>query len=301
MTDQQLRTLLAIAACGSFTRAEHTLFLSKQAIKKQIDALEKELGFPLFLRSYQGVELTPAGKEFVRGAERLIGDLDALVDSGRRRSSEEQVIRIANPDHPRLLLERAFAAFACRYPQVRQQVILRDWTCFVEDLLGGRIDVAECILKPELLRPGIAYRPLFAVPYKCLLSPQHPLAARERLELQDLQGFRLAILASNTRLIEEIRRAAPDTAVEILRDNDLQKVYSLCYDNCIFISKAYYVSHMEPLVAVPLACGITAVAAILYRKDPAPLVRMFLDVVEQIYPPVPQALAAGALDLHEGD
>ena len=39
MNDKQLRSMIVIAQCGSFSRAEEQLFISKQALKKQMDAL----------------------------------------------------------------------------------------------------------------------------------------------------------------------------------------------------------------------------------------------------------------------
>ena len=50
MNDNQLRSFLTVAECGSFSKAEEGSFLSKQALIKQIDALEDELGFRLLSR-----------------------------------------------------------------------------------------------------------------------------------------------------------------------------------------------------------------------------------------------------------
>ena len=54
MDDKQLYSLLKIVECGSFSKAEEVLFLSKQALKKQIDSLEDEVGFPLTIRTHCG-------------------------------------------------------------------------------------------------------------------------------------------------------------------------------------------------------------------------------------------------------
>ena len=51
MLDPRFETCLRAGRSGSITRAAEELFLSKQAAKKQIDSLEAELGFPLFVRS----------------------------------------------------------------------------------------------------------------------------------------------------------------------------------------------------------------------------------------------------------
>ena len=65
MNDKQLKSFITVTECGSFTKAENFFFFSAQALKKQIDSLENELGFALFLRSSKGVVLTAAGKKFL--------------------------------------------------------------------------------------------------------------------------------------------------------------------------------------------------------------------------------------------
>jgi len=58
MNDKQLQSFITVAKLGSFSKAADELFLSKQALKKQIDSLERELCFTLFSRSAQGMTLT---------------------------------------------------------------------------------------------------------------------------------------------------------------------------------------------------------------------------------------------------
>jgi len=58
MNDKQLQSFIVVAKLGSFSKAADELFLSKQALKKQIDSLERELCFTLFIRSAQGMTLT---------------------------------------------------------------------------------------------------------------------------------------------------------------------------------------------------------------------------------------------------
>ena len=61
MLYKQIRCFLEVANCLSFTAAAKNLFMSQQAVTKQIAALEQELGFPIFERTSAGMELTPAG------------------------------------------------------------------------------------------------------------------------------------------------------------------------------------------------------------------------------------------------
>ena len=62
MLYKQMCCFLEVANVLSFTTAAHNLYMSQQAVTKQIAALERELGFKLFNRSTRSVALTPAGR-----------------------------------------------------------------------------------------------------------------------------------------------------------------------------------------------------------------------------------------------
>ena len=79
MTDEQLKLLFLVAEKGSFSKAEESGYVSKQAILKQINKLEEELGFPLFDRGKKGVRLTEAGSHFVSGIKKLQTQKEKLI------------------------------------------------------------------------------------------------------------------------------------------------------------------------------------------------------------------------------
>jgi len=62
---RQLRSFVAVAERGSFTRAADDLYVAQQAVSQQVKALEKALGVTLLWRTSRRVELTPAGKVFL--------------------------------------------------------------------------------------------------------------------------------------------------------------------------------------------------------------------------------------------
>ena len=79
MLDPRFEACLRAGRSGSITRAAEELFLSKQAVKKQIDSLEAELGFPLFVRSSRGLTPTESGERFLDGIEQLTAQYRQLV------------------------------------------------------------------------------------------------------------------------------------------------------------------------------------------------------------------------------
>ena len=64
MTIQQLKLIKTLAECGSISKASQQCFLSQPALTRQIQAMEKELGFPLFERCYNGIKPTRPGHIF---------------------------------------------------------------------------------------------------------------------------------------------------------------------------------------------------------------------------------------------
>src|ERR1700754_4470491 len=78
MNLRQLRTFIAIAESGGFARAEGRLHLSQPAASRQIQALEAELGIPLFDRIGRSIRLTSEGQDLVRRSRRLLQEADSF-------------------------------------------------------------------------------------------------------------------------------------------------------------------------------------------------------------------------------
>ena len=97
LDSELLRTFLAVAESGSFSKGAQRIFRSQSAVSLQIKQLEQVLGQAVFQRQARGVSLTPVGEQLCPTAEQVIGLLDETV--GRLRSNPLQgSIRIGIPD-----------------------------------------------------------------------------------------------------------------------------------------------------------------------------------------------------------
>ncbi|WP_458735195.1 LysR family transcriptional regulator [Zobellella taiwanensis] len=76
MKDHQLRALVKVAEEGSIRGAARALNLSQSALTKALRELEGDLGTQLLIRSYRGVEFTPAGKTLLSRARLALSTLD---------------------------------------------------------------------------------------------------------------------------------------------------------------------------------------------------------------------------------
>lgn len=72
----------SVARTGSFSITARELLISQQAVSRHIKVLEDELGFPLFLRNYQNVQLTEAGEQMLQ----LFLERDELLASYQRKA-----------------------------------------------------------------------------------------------------------------------------------------------------------------------------------------------------------------------
>ncbi|WP_241496070.1 LysR family transcriptional regulator [Pseudomonas putida] len=84
-----LRSLLAVADSGGFTRAAQQLHLTQSAISAHIRRLESEAGHRLLERTTRSVSLTPAGARLAGYARTILAlhdDARASLGAGRRVS-----------------------------------------------------------------------------------------------------------------------------------------------------------------------------------------------------------------------
>ena len=72
MYNHLLDTFIAVADCGSFTKAAGKLFISPTAVMKQMNALEAELDLKLTERTPSGIRLTKAGAVIYQDARFLM-------------------------------------------------------------------------------------------------------------------------------------------------------------------------------------------------------------------------------------
>lgn len=92
---KEIKYVLAIADCGSISKAADMLYISQSSLSKYISRIEQELGIALFVRDFAGVRLTEAGEVYVRHARKIQAvaeDLDAEIRE--LKSKNENRIRV---------------------------------------------------------------------------------------------------------------------------------------------------------------------------------------------------------------
>ncbi|MCC8112165.1 MAG: LysR family transcriptional regulator [Ruminococcus sp.] len=78
MTLVQLKYAIAVAGEHSLNEAAKKLYLSQPSLSSAIRTLERKIGFAIFLRSKNGITLTPEGAEFIGYAKSVVEQYDIL-------------------------------------------------------------------------------------------------------------------------------------------------------------------------------------------------------------------------------
>jgi DNA-binding transcriptional LysR family regulator len=91
---RQIQYFVAVAENGNVSRAAHELSISQSTVTEAIRELESDLGFQLFVRKAQGVELTLKGGQFLRHARKILAE---IADARRTLSDNKVQSRASSP------------------------------------------------------------------------------------------------------------------------------------------------------------------------------------------------------------
>ncbi len=154
MNFQNINYFLATATERSFTRAAEKLHITQQTLSGQIAALERELGFRLFVR-HVPLELTEEGKAFERYAISFHRNYRAMVNEFADRAHEKRgTLRIGVAmTRGRILLPEIIKRFEEAYPLVNLEIQEDTNEALKNSLLAGDTDLMIGDLSEHI--PGV--------------------------------------------------------------------------------------------------------------------------------------------------
>lgn len=190
----ELQVFLAVATERSFSRAATRLHRTQPAVSQAIKRLEEELGERLFDRSFKGGQLTEAGKILQDYAERLTrlrdeaeGAVREIQDLRRGRvliGANEAAVHVLLP-----VVER----FREAHPQAQVEVSRRPSRQIASEVLSRTLDFGVLTFPPR--ERGLLSLSLGEDELVMLMNPQHPLAARRQVTMEELG--RQTVIAHN--------------------------------------------------------------------------------------------------------
>lgn len=287
MNTNELKSFITVAQCGSFQKAAELLFLSSTAIIKQINSLENEIGFKLFLRTNKGVLLTDSGKVFYDYSKDNLRRMAEAVQSAKDRSHQgREPVRIGfsaiNPyKHITDISIFTDGSDSMVFPILVP--ISSKFNQFIDEVrnLGRNVDIIPYYLQNKLFDSFCQEFCLARIPMYIAVYHKHPLAEKEVIRFDDLNGQNVVTIASNFNssyesFNERLRKEAPHVRLTSVSFIDFSLFNEIIAENNLLLVGGY-IKDTHPLLRfIPLEEELLLPYGLLYSITPSPGVEIAL-------------------------
>ena len=230
---QQLRYVLEITRHGNhLSAAAQALNTSQPGVSRQIQLLEAELGFNIFVRTRNRIiGVTPQGEHVVDIARRVIDDLAALHSLKDEASQGNRGTLTIGTTHTqaRYVLPRVIGTFVERYPEV--ELVLKEGdpeeVCQMVDA-----GVADFAIGTETSRnfPHLVKLPCLDITRSVVARVGHPILEVKRLTLQDVAAYPIIVYgvrhSGRSKVMNAFREAGIEPKISLSAiDADICKTY----------------------------------------------------------------------------
>ncbi len=280
MDTKKLEALSAAVLQGSFTRAAETLGYTQSGLTHMMNALEKELGFPVLIRDRSGVRLTAEGERIFPLVQECLNAAEALErEAALMCSGREETIRVA-----------AYASVAVHWlPEVVQQfrserpdVSIHLQMGNVEEvyrwLRQGKVDMCFASRQEE---PEVRWFHLRDDPLLVILPPDYDLAGREGITVDWFDG-REMLMPSPGMYLDAMRFLRSQGVEPVVRQSRISDsaIISMVEHGLGFsvLSELVLRGRQSDVLAVPMipAAARDLGVAVLPRGELRPMVRRFI-------------------------
>lgn len=217
MYNPLLDTFLAVADCGSFTKAADKLFITPTAVMKKINVLEAHLNLKLIDRTPAGVDLTPAGKVIYRDAKFIMDYSKKSVAAANAATLDYDTTfcvgtSLLNPAKPFMDL---WYKINQSFPDYKLHLVPfednHDGILSEIKKLGEKFDFLIGVCDSKAWLSICSFLPLGRYKKMVAVSRDHRLAEKKQINIEDLHGETLMMVGRG------------DSGVNDFIRNDLEK------------------------------------------------------------------------------
>lgn len=177
----QIKALVAIADCGSIRAAARAMSISQSALTRNMRELEDEFAAPLIVRTYKGVEFTPAGQALLTRARFILESMNlAAQEVAFLRGGTGMQLRVGiTPVVATTFFPSVYRRFTQTYPNAEITLVEGLLTEIIPKLLEGRLDFGIAIASPAGLPPEVILDPISEISLAVAGRVDHPLATNQ--------------------------------------------------------------------------------------------------------------------------
>lgn len=191
MTITQIKYFITVAKCMNITKAAAQLFLSQPALSRHIKNMEEELNVQLFVRTTNGIRLTPAGSSLYVGLSDVYKNYMEQVEKAakiQKGLSGILKVGILNQMNVADFMPLVLHHFEAVYPNVDLTFVDASFESLISDLYAGKLDVILTVQFDVADKEGILYQYLSRSDDHVVMSRFHALADRDEIRLEDLKN-----------------------------------------------------------------------------------------------------------------
>lgn len=294
MYNHMLDTFIAVADCGSFTKASQQLYISPTAIMKQMNALESHLELKLIERTPSGVQLTSSGEIIYRNSK-------FMIDYSRKSIAEAKASVYANDTtfcvgtsllNPAKPFMDIWYYVNKDFPEYKLHLVPfednHEGILSEIEKLGKKFDflIGVCDSKAWLSRCN--FLPLGRYQKMIAVSREHHLTKKDRIDLEDLYGETLMMVKQgdsgvNDFIRNDLQRYHPKIRIEDTPQFYDSSVFNRCAETRKVLLTIECWQEVHPgLVSIPVNWDYSIPYGLLYSFDAPEDVLRFVERVKAL-------------------
>lgn len=271
MTLQNLRYVIEVANCQSFSQAAKALFMTQSALSAAVKETEDELGIQIFHRTNRGVSLTLEGEDCLKYCKEIVERSDFLAARYQEKNPVKTSFSVSSQHLP--FATRAFDELLSTVESGAFDIVMREiqTNIVLHDVSTDRSEIGVLTLVQEqlaLLGKALYIHDLNFVEVARLntyvfMRKLHPLAGRRELTLEDLKDYPFVTYDQEqvsgyyseeslffTSLKKTVHVSDRATKMAVIRSSD---AFSIGVDLPNFNRDIYFRHSASELAAVPFA------------------------------------------------
>lgn len=197
MTLQQLRYIVMVAEKGTISEAAKELFISQPSLTNAIRELEKEMNITIFNRTNKGVVVSNEGDLFLSYARQVLEQANLLEEKFMNVEENSPYFSVSC-QHYSFAVE-AFVDVIREFNGDKYDFTLRETQTYeiIEDVSRLKSEIGllytssknEEVIMKLIKKKGLEFEELFVAKPHVFISYKHPLADKDSLTLEDLEGY----------------------------------------------------------------------------------------------------------------
>ncbi len=209
LNETSIQCFLSLAETLSFTESARRLFLTQQAVSKNILRLESDVGFPLVDRTGKNVVLTPAGErcvEMFRSWQKEYTHVLAEIRHSMGTDHQSVTIGYQNNLDFGVGIVQADEAMRSAFPETSFRVERHSPGALTQKMFSNALDIIVMYGRYAPTNPDYRKEALFDVYINVMVSADHPLMSEEAtyLDFKD-QPYILDVFEGETEKVIEAR------------------------------------------------------------------------------------------------